>query len=47
MHIDLTTVISSGITAMIIGSFQVIGNRYIVRMLDHVEKRILGKEEKK
>ena len=45
MNIDWTIVISAGITAAIIGSFQFITNRYLGRILDSIEKRS-KKEEK-
>jgi hypothetical protein len=46
LHIDLTTVITSGLVATIIGIFNLIGQRYTNRILDHIEK-ILKKEVKK
>ena len=40
MHIDWTTVVSSGVVAAVVGTFQLLSNRYVTRMLDHVEKAL-------
>ena len=46
--INWTTIISSGVVAAIISGFQTVGNRYIVRALDHLEKTVKnGKVTKK
>jgi hypothetical protein len=45
MNVDLTTVLASGLTASIIGVFQVIANRYSNRILDRLEK-LLGNSKK-
>ena len=45
MHIDLTTVASSGFVAAVICIFNTFSNRYTTRMLDHIEK-LLKKDEK-
>ncbi len=41
MGINWTTVISSALVAMIIGVFQLIGNRYAARVLDKIEKMVV------
>jgi hypothetical protein len=46
MHIDMTTVLSSGVVAAIISSFQFITNRYLGRILDRIEKNTEKKDEK-
>ena len=40
MHLDLTTVVSSGVVATIIGVFNLIGQRYTNRILDHIESKL-------
>jgi hypothetical protein len=40
MELNWTTIIASGVTASIIGIFQLISNRYGARMLDHIEKTL-------
>lgn len=40
LAINWTTVITSGVVATIISCFQVIGNRYLIKALDHLEKSI-------
>lgn len=40
MDLNWTTIIASGVTASIIGIFQLISNRYGSRMLDHIEKMV-------
>jgi hypothetical protein len=40
MEINLTTVISSGVVATIIGIFQLIGTRYVGKILDHIERTL-------
>jgi hypothetical protein len=42
INVDVTTVVSSGVVAAVIGIFQVIGQRYANRALDHFEKTIAG-----
>lgn len=39
--INFTTVVSSGLVAIIIGIFQLIATRYTNRLLDKVDKHIL------
>ena len=46
MHIDWTTVVSSGVVAAVVGAFQLLSNRYITRMLDHVEKLVKNGNKK-
>ncbi len=48
-NVQWTTVISSGLVAAIIGVIQLIANRYTNRILDHIEKSLVKKndEEKK
>ena len=47
MNLNWTTIAASGITASIICSFQFFTTRYLGRILDHIEKRIIpiGKAE--
>ena len=40
MEISWTTVISSAVVAVIIGTFQLIASRYTNRILDHIEKKV-------
>jgi hypothetical protein len=40
INIDWTTVISSAVVAMIIGGFQLVGNRYTTRLLDRLEASV-------
>ena len=47
MEINWTTVISSGIVAAVIGTFQLVGTRYTNRALDHIEKMFKNGKEKK
>jgi len=44
--IEWTTVISSGVVAVIIGGMQFISTRYLGRMLDKIEKDILKSKNK-
>ena len=46
MHIDWTTVVSSGVVAAVVGAFQLLSNRYITRILDHVEKLVKNGSKK-
>lgn len=45
MEINWTTVISSAVVAVIISGAQLIGNRYLSRILDHIEKNLNNKKE--
>ena len=40
MSLNWTTIIASGVTASIIGIFQLVSNRYGNKMLDHIEKML-------
>jgi hypothetical protein len=40
MKLDWTTIACSGLTAAIVGSFTLFSNRYLSKLLDHIEKRI-------
>jgi hypothetical protein len=40
MNLNWTTIACSGVTAAIIGSFTLFSNRYLTRILDHIEKRM-------
>jgi len=40
VNLNWTTIVASGLTAAIIGSFTLFSNRYLSRLLDHLEKRI-------
>jgi membrane protein required for beta-lactamase induction len=46
LHIDWTTVVSSGVVAAVVGTFQLLSNRYITRVLDHVEKLVKNGNKK-
>ena len=40
MRIDWTSVVCSAVTASVIGGFQLFSNRYLVRLLDGIERRL-------
>jgi hypothetical protein len=44
---DITTVVSSAVVATIIGAFNTVGQRYLIRMLDHLEKVVKAKNNDK
>jgi hypothetical protein len=48
MDINWTTVISSGVVAIVIGIFQLVATRYTNKILDHLDKTWLrnGNKEK-
>jgi hypothetical protein len=45
MSINVDSLLASGLTATIIGIFQLVGNRYTNRMLDKIEKSIENKNK--
>ena len=45
LAINWTTVIASALTAVIVSAFTLIGNRYLTRILDRIEKEV-GKNGK-
>ncbi len=47
MEINWTTVISSAVVAVIISGAQLIGNRYLSRVLDHLERTLRNNKEVK
>ncbi len=40
LDINLTTVISSGVVAIIVSAFTFVGNRYTKRILDRIERQL-------
>jgi hypothetical protein len=40
IDVNLTTVISSAVVAVIVGGSQFIANRYLAKMLDRIDKKL-------
>ena len=46
ISVDATTVLSSAITALIISGVTLVGNRYLSRILDRIEREMARKDDR-